>query len=253
MTKAADPTIIRHVNLSTPTLTTDRRNGFSNGIEAACRPDMVSSKFIEQIASHETGREPVTVQDVVRRRLEIDRQILTTLGDEPRPGLLIWRLAWLRHRQALLIPSLISDERIVERCFGYSKELRSLARQIWSDTPDGAEWKHCLRPLLERSLEFWRALDQQLQAKHLGDARWLRRDVDELLWIRFGVLYISACITRERRWRSRRELAQILCGATVPRVTPNSVRLRLLPRIEADMKTADAWAAGEPTEPESAD
>lgn len=203
---------------------------------------MATRDFVAPLARCETSCGPLTLQEVVRVRIELDSQELANAGDIALPPEVAWRSAWLRHRQVLLIPSLVAEDRVIELCNRYAQYLRRYAHEMSTLTVSSATASGLVRPLLAATRDFWLALDDRLQELGAPPLHWLDEDAAQIAWIRLCSLYLATCFTAEGRRRSRREIASVLASSGLSPASANSIRLRILPRLERDMEVADAWS-----------
>jgi hypothetical protein len=203
---------------------------------------MSLEEYIRGVASNPIGQTPRTLQDVVDRRIALDRYAADTLIDTRFTPRVVWRLAWLSFRQVQLVPPLLPHSRITDLCKTYADHLvdwaGKLNRAFPADTPE----PRILRQYFAESVDFWSALNDLVDAIQVGPLGWTERDVASLLWIRLCVFYTCASITQQGRPRSRREIAEILTRALAGYSSPTSIRLRVAPAIERDLKLADRWA-----------
>jgi hypothetical protein len=211
--------------------------------QAFRKPSMVLEDFIRDAARHPTGQTPQTLQDVADRRINLDSHAATATRNDLFTPRIVWRLRWLSMRQVQLIPALLPLPRVVAACQDYTDALCESVGRLYRELPHDRPQPMILAQYFAESVDFWKVLSRQLNHLEIEPLHWIERDVEALLWIRLCTFYACATVTRSGRARSRREVSDILANALTDLATPNTIRLRIAPAIDRDLKTADRWAA----------
>jgi hypothetical protein len=189
------------------------------------------------------GLPPRTLQALAAEREALCAELVRTGATFALTPKALWRYVWFEHREVHLIASLLADAEASRICQAYLDALRSHAGRMYAHPNPLSVRIGLFGAVLDSSYGFWRALRRLLCSPGAVPIVWPVRDAETWLWLQFCKLHVLVGTTPDGRSRSRRELGAIIAELDY-RANANTVRLRLLPRVEQECAAGDGWAAG---------
>lgn len=190
-----------------------------------------------------SGLPPRTLQSLAAEREALYAEFVrsgSTIALTPKA---LWRYAWFEHREVHLIASLLAEAEASRTCQHYADALRAHACRLCAHPNPLSVRIGLFQPVLESSHAFWHAMRSLLCGPGTAPIAWPERDAETWVWLQFCKLHVLVGTTSDGRSRSRRELGAIIAQLDC-RANANTVRLRLLPRVEQECAAGDGWAAG---------
>lgn len=159
------------------------------------------------------------------------------------PPKAVWRYAWFEHRDVHLIASVLAESEASSACQHYAGAPKTHAARMQAHPNPLSVRVGLFAAVLDSSHVYWQSLRNPLCNGHSVPVAWPVRDAESWLWLQFCRLHVLVATAADGRPRSRRELGAIIAELD-RRTNANTVRLRLLPRVEQECAAGDAWAAG---------
>lgn len=183
-----------------------------------------------------------SVRQSVRARVAQERALLGAAHQQRATPQTVWRYAWLLHRQALLVPTVIGEEIVHMLCLEYARAMRAIAADAHANPAPHTPYRGALLPLVAASMGLWSALATHMDEAQLAARGWSDRDRHEFSWLNFCMLALRVSCGPDDRARSRRVLSELLAQIQQPERSASTIRLKLLPHAERYFEAADQWA-----------
>lgn len=183
------------------------------------------------------------VPQTIRARAAQERVLLDATQQQSETPQTVWRYAWLQHREALLMPTMLGDEVVHVLCLEHARAMRAAAAGAHAHAAPRTPARGMLRPIAAASLGLWSALAARMDETQPVACAWSGRDGEEFLWLNFCMLALLVWHESDGRARNRRTLADLLAQIQKPERSASTIRLKLLPEAEHYFESADQWAA----------